>query len=235
MTENKPKSEINLRKLMQKLGLGTNAFAEKCGMSSQSMSQFLRNKSLTTNTIYRIAVALDIDPRDMFFPTDEKDDLFSNTDTKQNEEVSGINNHPAYAVHENGLFAFDDNISLCIELKRKPNVIFDPKTVISIYIQTFNKTIVCCNEIELSKLEDCESLNINLSYPSSTLLAGNYSIRADIHLPNVCFYDRQELVSFTVYDNGTELLKYQHVNFGFVKLNPAVTIGNNHFSCSSER
>lgn len=71
MTENKPKSEINLRKLMQKLGLGTNAFAEKCGMSSQSMSQFLRNKSLTTNTIYRIAVALDIDPRDMFFPTDE--------------------------------------------------------------------------------------------------------------------------------------------------------------------
>lgn len=71
MTENKPKSEINLRELMQKLGLGTNAFAEKCGMSSQSMSQFLRNKSLTTNTIYRIAVALDIDPRDMFFPTDE--------------------------------------------------------------------------------------------------------------------------------------------------------------------
>ena len=76
---NKPKSEINLRKLMQKLGLGTNAFAEKCGMSSQSMSQFLRNKSLTTNTIYRIATALDIDPRDMFFPTDE-DDIFSNAE-----------------------------------------------------------------------------------------------------------------------------------------------------------
>lgn len=102
---NKPKSEINLRKLMQKLGLGTNAFAEKCGMSSQSMSQFLRNKSLTTNTIYRIAVALDIDPRDMFFSTDEKDDLFSNTDTKQNEEVSSINDKPAYPVHENGLLA----------------------------------------------------------------------------------------------------------------------------------
>lgn len=100
---NKPKSEINLRKLMQKLGLGTNAFAEKCGMSSQSMSQFLRNKSLTTNTIYRIAVALDIDPRDMFFPTGEKDDLFSNTDTKQNEEASYTDDKPAYPVHENGL------------------------------------------------------------------------------------------------------------------------------------
>ena len=98
---NKPKSEINLRKLMQKLGLGTNAFAEKCGMSSQSMSQFLRNKSLTTNTIYRIAVALDIDPRDMFFPTEEKDDLFSNTD--ENEEAVEATDKPAYPVHKNGL------------------------------------------------------------------------------------------------------------------------------------
>lgn len=102
MKENiKPKSEINLRKLMQKLGLGTNAFAEKCGMSSQSMSQFLRNKSLTTNTIYRIAMALDIAPRDMFFPTNEKDDLFSNADKKENEDVA--ENEPAYPVHENGL------------------------------------------------------------------------------------------------------------------------------------
>lgn len=100
---NKPKSEINLRKLMQKLGLGTNAFAEKCGMSSQSMSQFLRNKSLTTNTIYRIAVALDIDPREMFFPTEEKDDLFSNADKNENKETAEAK--PAYPVHENGLMS----------------------------------------------------------------------------------------------------------------------------------
>lgn len=104
MKENiKPKSEINLRKLMQKLGLGTNAFAEKCGMSSQSMSQFLRNKSLTTNTIYRIATALDIDPREMFFPAEEKDDLFSNTDKGENKVAAEPK--PAYPVHENGLVA----------------------------------------------------------------------------------------------------------------------------------
>ena len=66
-------SEVNLRKLMQKLGLGTNAFAEACGMSSQSIAQFLRNKSLTTSSIYRIAMALDIDPRDMFFSTEEEE------------------------------------------------------------------------------------------------------------------------------------------------------------------
>ena len=79
-TEKRPKSEVNLRKLMQKMGLGTNAFAEACGMSSQSMAQFLRNKSLTTASIYRIAMALDIDPRDMFFPNDEEETTSSSLD-----------------------------------------------------------------------------------------------------------------------------------------------------------
>lgn len=87
-TEKRPKSEIDLRKLMQKLGLGTNAFAEACGVSSQSMAQFLRAKSLTTASIYKMATALDIDPRDMFFPTDEEDnhDLFTNNETTEDTD-----------------------------------------------------------------------------------------------------------------------------------------------------
>ena len=87
-TEKRPKSEIDLRKLMQKLGMGTNAFAEACGVSSQSMAQFLRAKSLTTASIYKMATALDIDPRDMFFPTDEEDnhDLLANTETTENND-----------------------------------------------------------------------------------------------------------------------------------------------------
>ena len=85
-TEKRPKSEVNLRKLMQRMGLGTNAFAEACGMSSQSMAQFLRNKSLTTASIYRIAMALDIDPRDMFFPTDEEKATLSFSDKEKEEK-----------------------------------------------------------------------------------------------------------------------------------------------------
>lgn len=87
-TEKRPKSEVNLRKLMRKMGLGTNAFAEACGMSSQSMAQFLRNKSLTTASIYRIAMALDIDPRDMFFSTDEEARTlpFSEKEKEEKEE-----------------------------------------------------------------------------------------------------------------------------------------------------
>ena len=97
-TEKRPKSEVNLRKLMQKMGLGTNAFAEACGMSSQSMAQFLRNKSLTTASIYRIAMALDIDPRDMFFPNDEEETTLSCLDKeeqekKENTQVLGNDDH----------------------------------------------------------------------------------------------------------------------------------------------
>ena len=85
-TEKRPKSEVNLRKLMQKMGLGTNAFAQACGMSSQSMAQFLRNKSLTTASIYRIAMALDIDPRDMFFPTNEEETILSFSDKEKEDK-----------------------------------------------------------------------------------------------------------------------------------------------------
>lgn len=71
---------------MQKLGLGTNAFAEACGMSSQSIAQFLRNKSLTTASIYRIAMALDIDPRDMFFSTEEEEKKNPFTEKEKEEK-----------------------------------------------------------------------------------------------------------------------------------------------------
>ncbi len=73
--EKRAKSEIDLRKLMRKLGMGTTAFSAACGVSTQAMSQYLRpNKSITTATIYNIAKALDIDPREMFFPTDKEEE-----------------------------------------------------------------------------------------------------------------------------------------------------------------
>ena len=101
-TGKRPKSEIDLRKLMQKLGMGTNAFAEACGVSSQSMAQFLRTKSLTTASIYKMATALDIDPRDMFFPTGEEDnkDLFANHETTEsNEKKEAPVNTTAFCPH----------------------------------------------------------------------------------------------------------------------------------------
>lgn len=84
--EKKAKSEVNLRKLMRKMGMGTNAFAAACGVSTQALAQYLRpGRSLTTATIYNIATALDIDPRDMFFPTDEEENIFSSTEPTENK------------------------------------------------------------------------------------------------------------------------------------------------------
>ena len=39
----------------------------------KGLAKITENKSLTTASVYRIAMALDMDPRDMFFPTDEEE------------------------------------------------------------------------------------------------------------------------------------------------------------------
>lgn len=90
-TEKKAKSVVDLRKLMQKMGMRTNAFAEACGVSTQAMAQYLRpGKSLTTATIYNIANALDIDPREMFFPTEEAEAQNEpDTTATADEDLSG--------------------------------------------------------------------------------------------------------------------------------------------------
>lgn len=86
LAEKKAKSEIDLRKLISKMGLKASEFAEMCGISKQSLAQFMRpGKSLTTNTIYRIANALDIDPRDMFFPVDDETDGETTNNDLSNE------------------------------------------------------------------------------------------------------------------------------------------------------
>lgn len=89
LAEKRAKSEIDLRKLISKMGLKANAFAELCGISKQSLAQFMRpGKSLTTNTIYRIANALDIDPRDMFFPVNDE----PNSKTNDESPVNAVKN-----------------------------------------------------------------------------------------------------------------------------------------------
>lgn len=93
-TKNEPKSKVNLRKLMKKLGMRTKQFAKATHLYDATLARYLRTDSITANQIYKIAMALDIDPRDMFFPTDEKEDenlLFADDEEEQeemNEEVS---------------------------------------------------------------------------------------------------------------------------------------------------
>lgn len=88
-TKQEPKSKVNLRKLMKKLGMRTKEFARATHLYDATLARYLRTDSITANQIYKIAMALDIDPRDMFFPTDEKEDenlLFADEEEGQDEE-----------------------------------------------------------------------------------------------------------------------------------------------------
>ena len=64
----------------------------------------------------------------------------------------------------------------------------------------------------------------SLSYRSGVLLPNKYLIHVAIHVPNIRYYDRQDTCSFTIYDNGTEFLKYNNANNGFIMFNPKINV-----------
>lgn len=97
-TNNEPKSKVNLRKLMKKLGMRTKQFAKATHLYDATLARYLRTDSITANQIYKIAMALDIDPRDMFFPTDEKEDenlLFTDDEEEQEEMKEEVSEEAA--------------------------------------------------------------------------------------------------------------------------------------------
>lgn len=86
---------------------------------------------------------------------------------------------------------------------------------------TLNRTRICNAEIPLSDMDDEKTFS--LRYRAGVLLPNKYLIHVAIHIPNISYYDRQDTCTFTVYDNGTEFLKYNHANNGFIMFNPQVT------------
>lgn len=120
-----------------------------------------------------------------------------------------------------GIFSFAEDISLRLQLRRKAGTSLDPKTVVSIIIMTLNRTRICNAEIPLSDMDNEKTFS--LRYRAGVLLPNKYLIHVAIHVPNISYYDRQDTCTFTVYDNGTEFLKYNHANNGFIMFNPQVT------------
>lgn len=97
-TKQEPKSKVNLRKLMKKLGMRTREFARATHLYDATLARYLRTDSITANQIYKIAMALDIDPRDMFFPTDGKEEenlLFADEEELQEEEQDAVKEETA--------------------------------------------------------------------------------------------------------------------------------------------
>ena len=121
-----------------------------------------------------------------------------------------------------GLFSFDEKISLELKIKKKDGFILNKNTVISVIIMTINRTRICNTEIPLDDFDKDKILK--LDYKSGILMPKKYLLRAVIHEPKVRFYDQQDLCTFTIFDNGTEFLKYNGADNGFIMYNPTITV-----------
>ena len=62
----------------------------------------------------------------------------------------------------------------------------------------------------------------SLKYNGKVLMPNKYLVRVTVHIPNVRYYDRQDTCVFTVFDNGTEFLKYHGVDNGFIYFKPEI-------------
>lgn len=65
-----PVSELNIGEAVKRNGFSMQQIAEKLGVSKAAVSQMISGNP-TASTIYKIAWAMDIDPREMFFRMSE--------------------------------------------------------------------------------------------------------------------------------------------------------------------
>ena len=120
-----------------------------------------------------------------------------------------------------GLFSFGDDITLNVTLQRNKGFEMDTKTVMSIIIMTLNRTKICNLEIPIGDIREGKTTWL-LKYKKKVLMPNKYMIQVVTHIPNVRYYDRQDACMFTVFDNGTEYLKYNGTDNGFIDFKPEV-------------
>ena len=121
---------------------------------------------------------------------------------------------------QRGLFSYSDDITFSFSLKKKSGRLIDKKTVVSVQIMTVNHTRICNEEIKVGDIEG--ERTFYLSYKNSVFLPNKYLVYIAVHIPNVKFYDRQDTCIFTIYDNGTEFLKYNGTDNGFIMFHPDI-------------
>lgn len=120
-----------------------------------------------------------------------------------------------------GLFSFGDDITLNVTLQRDKGFEMDKKTVMSIIIMTLNRTKICNLEIPVGDIREGKTTWL-LKYMKKVLMPNKYMIQVVTHIPNVRYYDRQDACMFTIFDNGTEFLKYNGTDNGFIDFKPVI-------------
>ena len=125
--------------------------------------------------------------------------------------------------NQKGIFSLEEDICLKIVLKRKPSIRIEEQTMIGVFIMTQSQTKICYAEKQVGNILEDEVILV-LKYAAETLMPRRYLIRVITHVPNVQFYDCQDTISFSVFDNGTEFLKYNGAEHGLVLYRPEITL-----------
>ncbi len=121
--------------------------------------------------------------------------------------------------NRNGLFHLDEQIQLSVKIGKRKNCVVDPKCVVGICIRTERDILVSVIEESIDILQNANYITFNISCPQHLLMPGNYYIQVDLHIPNVCYFDKQKTVFFTIFDNGTKFLKYNGADNGILSIN----------------
>ena len=121
---------------------------------------------------------------------------------------------------QRGLFSYGEDITFSFSLTKKKGKVLDKRTVVSVIIMTINHTRICNEEIYLGDFDNQKSFT--LRYKKKVFLPNKYLVHIAIHVPNVKYYDQQDTCIFTIYDNGTEYLKYNGTDNGFIMFHPEI-------------
>ena len=157
---------------------------------------------------------------------------YLNSGNNEHSYTQNSSRHPVFIQHvcfggndsnRQGIFTFNENIKLSITIRKSDNAFFDRQTVMSFCIITNRNVRVCTNEISLDTLAETDSHTFHITYPAELLSPGGYFFRIDLHIPNCCLFDGQDVCHFTITDTGSEFIKYNGGNNGFIILRPQIT------------
>ena len=87
--------------------------AQAAGMTPQNIKKSIGNNP-KGDTITNIANGLGVHPSVFFYDKDEENNSVSESDTKQEEEMTEVNDTPTYPVHANGLITENQQESIAM-------------------------------------------------------------------------------------------------------------------------
>lgn len=122
-----------------------------------------------------------------------------------------------------GLFYFDHPVTLKITIKRNADFFVNDSCIIGVAVLTSNGVRLFTVEKKLSNLFSSRNREValELKLPNNLLAPGNYRCLFAIHEPNIQLYDNvEDVCSFTVFDKGTDYLKYNGVHNGYFIVEP---------------